>query len=549
MANSLIVRKEYLPKSQGDSRAAQYVRMSTDYQQYSIDNQATVIGAYALAHNLAIVRTYSDEGESGLHIKNRTGLKQLIEDISSGAAEFTHVLVYDVSRWGRFQDIDESAHYEFICRQAGIKVAYCAEQFENDGSMLSNIVKNLKRVMAAEFSRELSAKVHAGVCRLVRNGYAPGGRKGYGLERELIDERSQSRGVLKGGEHKFIASDHVRLRPGDGDEVALVKWMFTRFLETKSETVIADELNRKAIPTSTGRRWTRYSVTRVLKNENYIGNLVYNRCSKKLNSRLVPNPPELWVRTKGCIEPIIELDTFVEANKIISSRRVDLLTENEMLARLRKTLMKEGRLSPRIIDRTVGLPSYPTYRAHFGNLRNVYRLIGYTSNRNSEYLDHRQMLAEQKANLAAQVAARLKAAGVRFRSSTDCIELKRGLSISFRTARWRAGEKVSHACYWTIRRGGMPDGWIAAIRLTEQNRSVLDYLLLSTDGTSGRAVKFSERARIRRGMRRYETLQALVRAVIRRVTMPSRTSPPKPGQLNKQLKAGRPKAVTGRAQR
>ena len=115
--------------------------------------------------------------------------------------------------------------------------------------------------------------------------------------------------------------------------MALVNWMFTRFLETKSETVIADELNRKAIPTSTGRRWTRYSVTRVLKNENYIGNLVYNRRSKKLNSRLVPNPPELWVRTKGCIEPIVELDTFVEANKITSARRVDLLTEDEMLAR------------------------------------------------------------------------------------------------------------------------------------------------------------------------------------------------------------------------
>ena len=122
--------------------------------------------------------------------------------------------------------------------------------------------------------------------------------------------------------------------------MALVNWMFTRFLETKSETVIADELNRKAIPTSTGRRWTRYSVTRVLKNENYIGNLVYNRRSKKLNSRLVPNPPELWVRTKGCIEPIVELDTFVEANKIISARRVDLLTEDEMLART--TVLPDG---------------------------------------------------------------------------------------------------------------------------------------------------------------------------------------------------------------
>src|SRR6266702_3380792 len=98
------------------------------------------------------------EGESGLNLKNRAGLAQLLTDVSSDQADFEFILVYDVSRWGRFQDIDESAHYEFICKQAGIKVAYCAEQFDNDGSMVSNIVKNIKRVMAAEYSLELSAK-------------------------------------------------------------------------------------------------------------------------------------------------------------------------------------------------------------------------------------------------------------------------------------------------------------------------------------------------------------------------------------------------------
>jgi hypothetical protein len=34
-----------------------------------------------------------------------------------------------------FKMLDESAHYEFVCKQAGIKVAYCAEDFENDGSL------------------------------------------------------------------------------------------------------------------------------------------------------------------------------------------------------------------------------------------------------------------------------------------------------------------------------------------------------------------------------------------------------------------------------
>src|SRR5215510_9313570 len=188
MANALVTHKTQLPQAQKTLRAAQYVRMSTDYQRYSIENQAAVIAAYAQLHELSIVRTYRDEGESGLRIKNRAGLTQLLEDVRSGHVDFSHILVFDVSRWGRFQDIDESAHYEFICKQSGIKVAYCAEEFENDGSLISSIVKNIKRVMAAEFSRELSARVHAGAMRLARLGFKMGAPIGYGLQRLAVDK-------------------------------------------------------------------------------------------------------------------------------------------------------------------------------------------------------------------------------------------------------------------------------------------------------------------------------------------------------------------------
>src|ERR1700732_3030932 len=172
MANSLIIRKgTSLAKRNKALRAAQYVRMSTDYQRYSIQNQAAAIATFAEQRDLTIVRTYVDEGRSGLRIKGRAGLIELIDDVQSGRADFGHILVYDVSRWGRFQDIDEAAHYEFICKKAGVKGAYCAEQFDNDGTMLSSILKNLKRVMAAEFSRELSSKVHAGLLRVAGLGF------------------------------------------------------------------------------------------------------------------------------------------------------------------------------------------------------------------------------------------------------------------------------------------------------------------------------------------------------------------------------------------
>lgn len=114
-------------------RAAEYVRMSTEHQKYSTENQAEAIREYATRRGFVIVRTYADEGKSGLRLDGRDALKRLIEDVESGAAEFTTILVYDVSRWGRFQDADESAYYEYICKRAGIGVQYCAEQFENDG--------------------------------------------------------------------------------------------------------------------------------------------------------------------------------------------------------------------------------------------------------------------------------------------------------------------------------------------------------------------------------------------------------------------------------
>jgi DNA invertase Pin-like site-specific DNA recombinase len=197
MANALVVRRNTQMQKTGKAlRAAQYVRMSTELQRYSIQNQAAAIAAYAQQHKLTIVRTYTDEGRSGLKIDGRKGLSNLIADVQSGNTDFDFILVYDVSRWGRFQDVDESAYYEFLCKQKGMKIAYCAEQFDNDGSLLSSIVKNIKRVMAAEFSRELGVKVLAGQCRTVNQGFRAGSPLTYGLCREMIDERQCSKGRL-----------------------------------------------------------------------------------------------------------------------------------------------------------------------------------------------------------------------------------------------------------------------------------------------------------------------------------------------------------------
>ena len=123
--------------------------MSTEHQQYSPQNQTDVIRQYAADHNMDIVREYSDHGRSGLNIAGRDGLNQLMSDVEAKRSDFTSFLVYDVSRWGRLQDVDESAYYEYVLKRAGIRVHYCAEQFENDGSTSSSMLKTLKRSMAS----------------------------------------------------------------------------------------------------------------------------------------------------------------------------------------------------------------------------------------------------------------------------------------------------------------------------------------------------------------------------------------------------------------
>src|SRR5208283_3331062 len=250
------------------NRAAVYVRMSTEHQQYSTSNQMDVIREYAKKRGHEIVKEYSDDGKSGLDIKGRGSLGQMIREVHEGKAHFKSILVYDVSRWGRFQDADESAYYEYICRQAGVAVHYCAEQFENDGSPVSTIVKGVKRAMAGEYSRELSSKVFQGACRLIQLGYKQGGTAGFGLRRMLIDQNGQHKALLKMGEQKSLQTDRVILIPGPDEEVNVVRRIYQAFIsEGKGESEIAKSLNAQGVITDFGRAWTRGTVHQVLTNE------------------------------------------------------------------------------------------------------------------------------------------------------------------------------------------------------------------------------------------------------------------------------------------
>ena len=233
-------------------------------------------------------------------------------------------MVYDVSRWGRFQDVDESAYYEFLCKQTGVKVFHCAEQFSNDGNLLSNIAKNIKRAMAGEWSREIGVKVHAGQARIASLGYRVGGPVGFALRRELFGEAHRSRGQLSRGQHKALKTDRVKLVLGPDAERAVVGWIFHAFATDRlSFTEIARRLNRNRVFCGDEGHWTDGKVRTILGNENYVGNLVYNRTSRRLGQKLTANPPDQWVRHDGVIESVVDAGLFARVQKMLTERRLD----------------------------------------------------------------------------------------------------------------------------------------------------------------------------------------------------------------------------------
>jgi DNA invertase Pin-like site-specific DNA recombinase len=356
--------------------AAQYVRMSTEHQRYSIEHQTLANAAYAIANGLEIVRTYADAGISGLTLDRRDGLKRLLADVLGGQANFSVILVYDVSRWGRFQDPDESAHYEYLCKAAGVRVAYCAELFANDGSLTSTLVKHLKRAMAAEFSRELSDKIVRAKDTLGRKGYWPGGNPGFGLRRCAVDHTGQRQLTLQAGEANALKGNRIVVVAGPANEVAIVRRIFRMFTTTETTPrLIARALNCDGVLSWRGGVWTESRVRRVLQNELYVGARLLGK-TKTYLGQVERRSKQDWVRIAGACRPIIQCRSFEEAAR----RTVHLprYSKESLLADLRRLLAEKGKLSFELIRRDPRTASPSVYRHRFGSLLNAYALIDYT---------------------------------------------------------------------------------------------------------------------------------------------------------------------------
>jgi hypothetical protein len=151
----------------------------------------------------------------------------------------------------------------------------------------------------------------------------------------------------------------------------------------------------------------------------------------------------------------------------------------ELLDGLRELLASEGRLSLRLIQNSLALPSPSTYRHRFGSLRRAYELIGYGRPAQFGPIDLRRRTQALREELISRMAAMfpnevsIVRKGGRWRSQ---LRLTNGSTVSIlvarsvrpcKTVRWRANAVQHERGYVTL-----------LARLAEGNDSFLDFHML-----------------------------------------------------------------------
>jgi DNA invertase Pin-like site-specific DNA recombinase len=306
---------------QTSKNAVAYYRHSAeDKQENSVAIQRGHVERFAFENNIVIIHEEIDEGISGL-LANRPGFERLFDNWikNFNAPHFEYVLVYDVSRWGRFQDQDQAGHYVYLCKKHGKEVVYVSRGFVDvNNQLFSSLEISIQRYMAAEYSRQLSEKVFYGCIKVSEQGYSAGGMAVYGMARQLLDVNKKPIRILSAGEHKQIANERVSFTPKNDETTETVRKIFDLFVNDRLAIPdITLYFNQRKIFSANNKQWDNSKIIKILTDETYIGTRIYNKTWGRLKQKSYKNPRSEWVIVPDAFESTIEKDIFKKAQERI----------------------------------------------------------------------------------------------------------------------------------------------------------------------------------------------------------------------------------------
>lgn len=293
-------------------KCALYLRLSKEdgdkAESDSIVGQKTLIHEHLKSRpELQICSTRVDDGYSGVNF-NRPDFIAMMEDIKAGRIDC--VIVKDLSRFGR-NWVETGKYIEQLFPHIGVRFIAINDHVDSIQARTSsdNIIIPFKNITNDAYSRDISIKTKSQLDIKRKKGDFIGSFAVYGY---MKDSANHNKLVID-EPAAFVVRDIFRWRI-DGmscqgianrlnDMGVLSPYEYKRELGLRFST--AFKLKSKAI-------WSAVAVSRILKNEVYLGTLEQGKkTSKSYKIKVrIEKPKEDWIRVENSHEPIVSIDDF-----------------------------------------------------------------------------------------------------------------------------------------------------------------------------------------------------------------------------------------------
>lgn len=292
-----------------------YCRLSRDDESVgesgSITVQKEIIRQYCESRGLAVFQYYQDDGFTGLNY-DRPDFQKMLGDIEAGKIDC--VVTKDLSRLGR--DYIMTGYYtEMFFPDHNVRYIAIGDGYDShDRNSGVNDYAPFKFIVNDMYARDLSKKQRASRYAKNLNGeimapYAP-----YGYRKDPKQKN-----------HWLI----------DEDTAPIVRMIFEFYAGGMGRGTLRDLLNEKKILTPAALlhvrgekycermeieenryQWNIAAISRIVKNEGYLGNAVHYRYRKANHkSRLRKQSKENQLIVSDVHEPIIDTDTWERVQK------------------------------------------------------------------------------------------------------------------------------------------------------------------------------------------------------------------------------------------
>ena len=301
-------------KHNGPMRVAIYARVSSERQaekELSIPAQLKALKKYALNRGWDVVAEYVDEAESA-RSANRPAFKDMIAAAKNKVKPFDSILVWKLSRFARNRE--DSVIYKSLLKRRKISVVSMNERVDESpaGSLLEGIIEVIDEFYSANLAQDTIRGMKENAARGFRNGGTPP----FGYRCSLESHGSVTKSKLTPDER----------------EAPIVKRAFDLAAHGQGAREIASSLNAEGLKTRHGKHFSATTINHMLRNEAYVGTIVWNKYSKVSGARQRKSDDEI-VRVPDCHTPLVDKDVFEAVQALLTSRRPSVIPSRRVYSR------------------------------------------------------------------------------------------------------------------------------------------------------------------------------------------------------------------------